>query len=402
MLAYAFEIEMKPCRQSAHRDVIMRRSRRRPTTSTTRQNTTVIFVSLLFFLTTTKTTSAYRNRVVSAVVGRSDKSYPTSRSNSGAIALSNAREFGDYCQEHGHSIIGLNFEDVDSCDDYSFSKRYQNQESNSRVEMVGRKTTITLNLLRGSFLRIASDLTGGIPLENIKSRVATTTEGPVAALNHILKERGVLGLWNGTPSRTVDGALMGAIFLAGSTATKNQVLRMGGSKTVAALCGGVVGGVAQAFVMTPGGLIFTGVNNDPDRNSAQIILKIYREKGILGLFAGFDAMALRQATNWASRSTFTEIARTNLRMSQYGLLGEIGSGIIGGVGSTWNTPIETLRVRKQRDASLGIEPKSYGEYIDEAKQSGGYIELFRGITPRTVQAVWQTVFMVVVPNILGL
>eukprot|EP00816_Leptocylindrus_hargravesii_P000812 CAMPEP_0196826750 /NCGR_PEP_ID=MMETSP1362-20130617/93785_1 /TAXON_ID=163516 /ORGANISM="Leptocylindrus danicus, Strain CCMP1856" /LENGTH=380 /DNA_ID=CAMNT_0042207337 /DNA_START=142 /DNA_END=1284 /DNA_ORIENTATION=+ len=380
----------------------MRRSRRRPTTSTTRQNTTVIFVSLLFFLTTTKTTSAYRNRVVSAVVGRSDKSYPTSRSNSGAIALSNAREFGDYCQEHGHSIIGLNFEDVDSCDDYSFSKRYQNQESNSRVEMVGRKTTITLNLLRGSFLRIASDLTGGIPLENIKSRVATTTEGPVAALNHILKERGVLGLWNGTPSRTVDGALMGAIFLAGSTATKNQVLRMGGSKTVAALCGGVVGGVAQAFVMTPGGLIFTGVNNDPDRNSAQIILKIYREKGILGLFAGFDAMALRQATNWASRSTFTEIARTNLRMSQYGLLGEIGSGIIGGVGSTWNTPIETLRVRKQRDASLGIEPKSYGEYIDEAKQSGGYIELFRGITPRTVQAVWQTVFMVVVPNILGL
>ena len=43
-------------------------------------------------------------------------------------------------------------------------------------------------------------------------------------------------------------------------------------------------------------------------------------------------------------------------MSKYGLIGEIGSGVIGGLGSTWNTPIETLRVLKQKDIAQGIEP----------------------------------------------
>lgn len=379
----------------------IRRIRRRATTRAL-QNLTII-LSLCVLLTTTKTASAYRNRIVPAIVRKTGINSPSSRSNSGACALSKSREFSDYYQENGHSMGLLLEADEHLSNDSIFTNRDRRQQkSDTQVEMVGRKTTITLNLLRGSFLRIASDLTGGTPLEVIKNRVATTKDGPLTALNHVLKERGVLGLWKGTPSRTVEGALLGALFLAGSTATKNQVLRMGGSKTVAALCGGVVGGVVQAFVMTPAGLIFTGVNNDPDSNSAQLTIKILKEKGVMGLFAGFDAMALRQATNWASRSTFTEIARTNLRMSRYGLLGEIGSGIIGGVGSTWNTPIETLRVLKQRDASLGFKPKTYGGYIEEAKQNGGYIELFRGVTPRTVQAVWQTVFMVVVPNILGL
>jgi hypothetical protein len=32
----------------------------------------------------------------------------------------------------------------------------------------------------------------------------------------------------------------------------------------------------------------------------------------------------------------------------------------------------------------------------------GHAGLFRGVTPRAIQAVWQTVFMVVVPNMLGM
>ena len=49
----------------------------------------------------------------------------------------------------------------------------------------------------------------------------------------------------GTPSRTVEGAFLGAFFILGSSVTKKQVLKMGGSKTMAALLGGTVGGVAQ-------------------------------------------------------------------------------------------------------------------------------------------------------------
>jgi len=120
------------------------------------------------------------------------------------------------------------------------------------------------------------------------------------------------------------------------------------------------------------------------------------------LYFGMGPMCLRQASNWASRSGFTEIARTNLRMSQYGVWGEIGSGIIGGVGSTWNTPIETIRVLMQKDVSQGRNTQPFMQYYKDVKEDQGYPGLFRGWTPRTIQAVWQTVFMVVVPNMLGI
>ena len=113
-------------------------------------------------------------------------------------------------------------------------------------------------------------------------------------------------------------------------------------------------------------------------------------------------MCARQASNWASRSCFTEIARTSLKLSNYGMLGEIGSGVIGGIGSCWNTPIETIRVLMQRDVTMGKETKSFGEYWNDMVAEQGYPGLFRGVTPRGIQAIWQTVFMVVVPNMMGI
>lgn len=269
-------------------------------------------------------------------------------------------------------------------------------------------TGLALNLLRGAFLRVASDLSGGTPLESIKCRVTCTTDGPIQATRSIISEGGIAALWTGTPSRTIEGSLLGAIFLLGSTLTKKQALAMGASPTLAALAGGLVGGVAQSIVMTPASMIFTSLNmnkNEPGfekDNAMTVTRRIVKEKGILGMYAGISPMALRQATNWASRSCFTEIARTTLKMSQYGTLGEIGSGVIGGLGSCWNTPIETIRVLMTADAGVGRQPKTFKGYWDEIVEKQGYAGLFRGVTPRGIQAIWQTVFMVVVPNMLGM
>lgn len=264
------------------------------------------------------------------------------------------------------------------------------------------------NLVRGAFLRIASDLTGGTPLESIKCRVTVTKENMFQAYDAIVQQDGLLGLWSGTPSRTVEGALLGAVFMLGSTLTKRQVLAMGASKTVAALCAGMVGGVAQSVVMTPAGMIFTSLNVNRGKkgyekdNAFTVAKRIIKEKGPFGLYYGVTPMCLRQASNWASRSAFTEIARSTFGMSRYGILGEIGSGVIGGVGSCWNTPIETIRVFMQRDVSLGKKTKTFGAYWDEIVQEQGYPGLFRGVTPRGIQAIWQTIFMVVVPNMMGI
>lgn len=276
------------------------------------------------------------------------------------------------------------------------------------VAMCGASPLIK-NLARGAFLRVASDFTGGTALENIKCRVTASGDGPFQSTRDICAAPGGwLNLWSGTPSRTVEGALLGAVFLVASAATKKNVLAMGAGKNMAALAGGVVGGVAQAVVMTPAGMVFTSLNVNKGKpgyendNALTVTRRIIKEKGLAGMYIGANPMALRQASNWASRGLFTELCRTNLKMSRFGIMGEIGSGVIGGLGSCWNTPIETVRVLMQRDVGMGIEPLTFGGYVEKEVEEGGVPALFRGVTPRAVQAVWQTVFMVVVPNLLGL
>lgn len=128
------------------------------------------------------------------------------------------------------------------------------------------------------------------------------------------------------------------------------------------------------------GLIFTALNNqahdaedgDKKESTIGIIKRVVSEKGIAGMYSGGGPMCIRQATNWASRAGFTEIARSAFNLSEYGLLGEIASGAIGGVGSCWNTPIETIRVITQRDVSKGLKPKKMGEYWNDIVEQSGY------------------------------
>jgi hypothetical protein len=295
---------------------------------------------------------------------------------------------------------------------YSTSKQTMNGRGNDAAVLVQR--SIGNTLVRGALLRIASDFSGGTPLENIKTRVTVTNDNMIAAIQKLVREGGIPALWTGTSSRTIEGAFVGAMFMLGSTLTKRQLLVWGTSRTTAALAGGLVGGVAQAIVMTPAGLIFTALNNNSQKsskstsstqkseNAIQIVRRVIQENGVWGMYAGMKPMCIRQATNWASRAGFTEIARTSLQLSQYGLIGEIVAGTIGGVGSCWNTPIETIRVYMQRDVSQGIEVKSMAQYWDAIVDESGYPGLFRGVTPRAIQAIWQTVFLVVVPNLMGL
>jgi hypothetical protein len=322
----------------------------------------------------------------------------------------------EYYEDGSDDILEATIETIRLQQPYQINTHYHPFEENEnrkhlyqqQIELCSTSPVVK-NLVRGAVLRIASDLTGGTPLENIKCRVQTTGQNIFQATQEISsRPGGILNLWSGTPSRTVEGALMGGVFLVASAATKKQVFAMGGSKTMAAFTAGVVGGVAQAIIMTPCGMVFTSLNvnkgkkgyeNDTAITAAK---RIIDKDGLKGLFVGGGPMAARQASNWASRSFLTELCRSNLNLSKYGLVGEISSGIIGGLGSCWNTPIETVRVLMQRDVSCGMEPKSFNGYIQHEMESGGIPSLFKGVSPRAIQAVWQTIFMVVTPTLLGL
>jgi Mitochondrial carrier protein len=313
--------------------------------------------------------------------------------------------------------------------------QHKREEGDSMIRTVQNcNAPLRTAIVRGALLRIASDLTGGTVLEGIKTRTTTGTETPLQAARNIVAEGGgsVLALWRGTPSRTAEGTLIGAAFMAGSVLTKAQLKRMGASPTAAALAGGLVGGLAQAVVMTPAGLVFTALNGKSDsaapasavgggkkskrrnyptptpvaagagKTTIGVIRAVLRERGVAGFYAGGGAMCLRQATNWASRAGVTELARTVLHLSKCGVAGELASGVLGGIVSCWNTPIETIRVLTQLDVAQGRQPQSMVHYWTAVVDRDGYAGLFRGVTPRALQAIWQTTFLVVVPNLMGI
>ena len=85
--------------------------------------------------------------------------------------------------------------------------------------------------------------------------VTITSQNFNQATRQIVDKGGVRALWTGSKSRTVEGALIGAVFMLGSVTTKAQLRRLGAPPTVCALAGGLVGGVAQAAIMTPGACV---------------------------------------------------------------------------------------------------------------------------------------------------
>jgi formiminotetrahydrofolate cyclodeaminase len=83
---------------------------------------------------------------------------------------------------------------------------------------------------------------------------------------------------------------MGGIFMLASTLTKKQMVLLGASKTIAALGGGLVGGVSQSIVMTPAAMVFTSLNLNRGKkgyehdNALTVAQRIIKEKGIGGTY----------------------------------------------------------------------------------------------------------------------
>jgi len=88
----------------------------------------------------------------------------------------------------------------------------------------------------------------------------------------------------------------------------------------------------------------------PD-STFKVFMDIYRREGIAGINKGVNAVALRQATNWGSRMGLSRLAENTIRNmrgvkegEKLGAFDKIMASTIGGGLSTWNQPIEVVRV----------------------------------------------------------
>lgn len=169
-------------------------------------------------------------------------------------------------------------------------------------------------------------------IERNKSNASSPSPSSFHILQTILRERGVLSLWSGLSPRMVEGIFSGSVLLAAKEGLHTLLSEYASpmlSKSIGlhippsfvGFLSGAGGGAAQALVMGPTSLIVTACvaaasNSESEEVSAfQVAQRIIKEKGVFGLYRGAPAVAMRQATNWASRQGFTEFVRPRIRKS---------------------------------------------------------------------------------------
>ena len=214
------------------------------------------------------------------------------------------------------------------------------------------------------------------------------------------------------PWAWIEASTKGAVLLFVASEAEYWARSLGASEFGGGIAGGVTGGVAQAYAtmgfctcmktveITKHKLAASGVKPP---STFQTFMDIYRKEGIRGINKGVNAVAIRQMTNWGSRFGFSRAAEQGIRSitgktegEKLGAFEKIAAATVGGGLSTWNQPIEVIRVEMQSKAEDPNRPKkmTVGNTFKYIYQKDGVKGLYRGVTPRIGLGIWQTVCMV--------
>ncbi|CEP20733.1 YHM2 [Cyberlindnera jadinii] len=271
------------------------------------------------------------------------------------------------------------------------------------------------NILLGAGLNLAEVTTLGQPLEVIKTTMAANRSLSLLQSAKLVWSRGGLfGFYQGLiPWAWIEASTKGAVLLFVSAEAEYQFKKVGASNFVSGIGGGIVGGVAQAY-LTMGFCTCmktveitrskqAAVEGAVQQTSLQVFKDIYKKEGIKGINKGVNAVAIRQMTNWGSRFGFSRLAEDLIKKAtgkkeddKLGALEKIAASAIGGGLSAWNQPIEVVRVEMQSKTNDPNRPKNLS-VVGAAKyiyQHNGLSGLYRGVAPRIGLGIWQTIFMV--------
>lgn len=277
----------------------------------------------------------------------------------------------------------------------------------------------------GAGIQLFEVTTVGQPFEVIKTHLAAYRQDSLmTAVRKTYLRGGLAGFYQGLiPWAWIEASSKGAIlFWAQSEVSHYLTSYAGVGHTTAGLLGGACGGVAQAYttmgfctlmktvevtrakaggigapsLSTSGAAAVKGVPSTVD-----VAKGILRKEGIVGMYRGVNALALRQFTNWGSRFGISRGTEQLLKgddasrkLTPYERL---GAAAVGGTLACWNHPIEVIRIELQRhDVDTGGAARSRS-IIGAARrvfETGGVPAFFRGVTPRVGHSMALTILMV--------
>eukprot|EP00993_Chasmostoma_nieuportense_P002514 NODE_3302_length_992_cov_27.517919_g3156_i0.p1 GENE.NODE_3302_length_992_cov_27.517919_g3156_i0~~NODE_3302_length_992_cov_27.517919_g3156_i0.p1 ORF type:complete len:282 (-),score=39.92 NODE_3302_length_992_cov_27.517919_g3156_i0:78-923(-) len=266
-------------------------------------------------------------------------------------------------------------------------------------------------LAEGALLQCCEAASLGMPFEVWKTRMGRfRNETTLVAFKNVYNDggggfKGVQAFWRGTSAKMVESASKGAVLLYSKEMILASLLAADINPMLAGALAGAAGGVCQVSVMGPCTFLVTAVVTDKGAKLGQTISHTMKTKGVKGFYPGGSAIAMRQATNWASRQAFTEFARKKAKEHRGGgaltIADEMRCGIFGGLMACWNHPFEVARIEMQARSLAGQTKLNMLGVFTQVFKETGLPGLFNGVIPRMGLGVWQTLFMVTAPKIIN-
>ncbi|OLY84287.1 Citrate/oxoglutarate carrier protein [Smittium mucronatum] len=266
------------------------------------------------------------------------------------------------------------------------------------------------NLLLGAAIQTFEVSTLGQPFEVVKTQMAANRDQNLRqAVKATYARGGMKGFYQGLfPWALIEASTKGGILLFASSEVEGFMTNVFHAGPVAAgLVGGMMGGVAQAYT-TMGFCTFMKtvevtrrkVVGEKPLSTFTVARNVFEKEGIRGLNRGVSAVAIRQMTNWGSRFGISRLTETLFKRGDkdYKLSNaeRLMSSVVGGALSTWNQPIEVIRIEMQSQLKVPGRPEN-ASVIGTAKyiyQTNGILGFYRGVTPRIMLGVYLTTCMV--------
>ncbi|KAJ3068334.1 Mitochondrial DNA replication protein yhm2 [Podochytrium sp. JEL0797] len=265
------------------------------------------------------------------------------------------------------------------------------------------------NLAIGGALNMFEITTLGQPFEVIKTQMAANRgQSMAASIATVWSRGGVFGFYQGLiPWGWIEASTKGAVLMFTVSELEYQFRVLGASSAAAGILGGMGGGIAQAYT-TMGFCTFMKTveitrhkgGAGLQKSTIQVAKEIFQREGIAGINKGVNAVAMRQCTNWGSRFGLSRIAEDLIRgkdkSRKLSDLEKIAASSLGGALSTWNQPIEVIRIEMQSQLKTAGRPEkmTIGTAAKWIYKQNGVLGFYRGVTPRIGLSVWLTVCMV--------
>ncbi|XP_027094666.1 protein MITOFERRINLIKE 1, chloroplastic-like [Coffea arabica] len=242
------------------------------------------------------------------------------------------------------------------------------------------------------------------PLDTIKTKLQTKGaseiySGTVDAIVKTFKTRGILGFYSGVSAVIVGSTASSAVYFGTCEFGKSVLSEIPQYPAVLIPpTAGAMGNIVSSAIMVPKELITQRMQAGAKGRSWEVLLKILKKDGILGLYAGYSATLLRNLpAGVLSYSSFEYLKAAVLNSTHQVHLEPFQSvccgALAGAISASLTTPLDVVKTRLMTqvhgEAVNKVAAVMYSGVSATVKQilkEEGWIGFTRGMGPRVVHS----------------